>query len=1040
MHHRPATAIRVLAVILAVGLLGSPRSVASPTPEQIAFFETKIRPVLAKHCYQCHSADALRAGKLKASLLVDSRDGMMKGGESGAAVVPKNKEESLLLAALKYDGFEMPPAGKLPEEVIADFETWIDMGAPDPRDEPLATIDERTIDIEEGRKHWSYRRLAPVWPPEVKTAGWARNDIDRFILAKQEEAGIAPAPEAAKATLARRLFFDLTGLPPTPEELKQFLDDTSADAYEKLVDRLLASPRFGERWARHWLDTVRYGESSGYEFDGDRPHAHHYRDWVIKALNGDLPYDEFLRMQVAGDLIKPGDYDATAATGFLVAGPYPGQVTAKTVEPIRYDQLDDMVATLGSSVLGMTIGCARCHDHKYDPIAHRDYYAMIACLGKAVQRDTGIDLDPATTKRKHDAWLAERTPLAAAEERYRREDLPGRLARWLAAEAPHHLEAATWIALDPQSLKASKATLLKEPGDIVAASGKLEADDTYTLTFHTYQKDLRALRLEALASPSAPGGGPGTGENGAFRLSRLKIIAAPLVAAPDRKPVEIILRPAAATSEAPGYELEYAVDSPIETGWSVDGQPGRDHAAIVAFDKPVGFDQGTRLTVELMFAAKQHGLAKLRVAVTTEPDVADLAVAAAPQAALELATLLDATRAAGKDLSDDSVTRDLLPWIGRFDAAAARVQADLAAIDAKKPKPDLLNVYAATNGPWVITGNSQAVQSGSQDVFVLARGEVGRKKGKAAPGFVLATITGDDVEKNLLSGRDSGPLPDSRLGLASFLTDVDRGAGPLAARVIVNRLWHHHFGRGIVATPNDLGTQGDPATHPELLEWLANRIVEDRWSLKSIHRLIVTSATYRQSGAVNEAARAKDPDNKLLWHRKPTRLEGESIRDSLLAVAGTLDTKMYGRTGLDVKVPRRSIYLTVKRSEPIGFLQVFDQPEPVQPVGARGVATVPTQALAMMNSPLVRSAAEGLAKRARTTLGLAPTGASGDAAIDYCFTAALSRQPNQTEREKFATLLAAREQAAGDDAAGRQAALADVCHLMFCLNEFVYVD
>jgi hypothetical protein len=999
-----------------VGLLGSPRADASPTPEQIAFFETKIRPVLAKHCYQCHSAEALRTGKLKASLLVDSRDGMVKGGESGAAVVPKNKEESLLLAALKYDGFEMPPAGKLPDDVIADFETWIDMGAPDPRDEPLATIDERTIDIEEGRKHWSYRRLAPVSPPEVKTAGWARNDIDRFILAKQEEAGIAPAPEAAKATLARRLFFDLTGLPPTPEELKQFLDDASADAYENLVDRLLASPRFGERWARHWLDTVRYGESSGYEFDGDRPHAHHYRDWVIKALNNDLPYDEFLRMQVAGDLIKPGDYDATAATGFLVAGPYPGQVTAKTVEPIRYDQLDDMVATLGSSVLGMTIGCARCHDHKYDPIAHRDYYAMIACLGKAVQRDTGIDLDPATTKRKHDAWLAERT------------------------EAPHHLEAATWMALDPQSLKASKATLLEEPGDIVAASGKLEADDTYTLTFHTYQKDLRALRLEALASPSAPGGGPGTGENGAFRLSRLKIIAAPLVAAPDRKPVEIILRPAAATSEAPGYELEYAVDSPIETGWSVDGQPGRDHAAIVAFDKPVGFDQGTRLTVELMFAAKQHGLAKLRVAVTTEPDVADLAVAAAPQAALELATLLDATRAAGKDLSDDSVTRDLLPWIGRFDAAAARVQADLAAIEAKKPKPDLLNVYAATNGPWVITGNSQAVQSGSQDVFVLARGEVGRKKGKAAPGFVLATITGDDVEKNLLSGRDSGPLPDSRLGLASFLTDVDRGAGPLAARVIVNRLWHHHFGRGIVATPNDLGTQGDPATHPELLEWLANRIVEDRWSLKSIHRLIVTSATYRQSGAVNEAARAKDPDNKLLWHRKPTRLEGESIRDALLAVAGTLDTKMYGRTGLDVKVPRRSIYLTVKRSEPIGFLQVFDQPEPVQPVGSRGVATVPTQALAMMNSPLVRSAAEGLAKRARTTLGLAPTVASGEATIDYCFTAALSRQPNQTERGKFATLLAAREQAAGDDVAGRQAALADVCHLMFCLNEFVYVD
>jgi hypothetical protein len=1031
---------RFLAAGLSFGLLGAAPAVASPTPEQIAFFETKIRPVLAQHCYQCHSAEALRAGKLKASLLVDSRAGMAKGGESGAAVVPKNKEESLLLAALKYDGFEMPPAGKLPDEVIADFETWIDMGAPDPRDEPLATVDERTIDVEEGRQHWSYRRLAPVSPPEVKTAGWARNDIDRFILAKQEEAGIAPAAEAAKATLARRVFFDLTGLPPSPEELKVFLDDASPDAYDTLVDRLLTSPRFGERWARHWLDTVRFGESSGYEFDGDRPGAHHYRDWVIKALNADLPYDEFLRMQVAGDLIKPGDYDATAATGFLVAGPYPGQVTAKTVEPIRYDQLDDMVATLGSSVLGMTIGCARCHDHKYDPIGHRDYYAMIACLGKAVQRDTDIDLDPATTKQKHDAWRAERAPIAAAADRFRAEELPGRLARWLASEAPRQLAASPWIALDPQTLKAAKATLVEESGDVVSASGKLEGNDTYTVTFRTHQQGLKALRLEALSSPSAAGGGPGTGKDGAFRLSTLKVTAAPLVAAADRKPVTPKLQAVAATFQEPGFEWAKATDADANTGWSVGGQSGKDQAAAVAFDQPIGFAGGTLLTVELKFEANQPGLARLRLSATAEPEAADLSGTAVPQAPRELAALLEAARVSGGNLNDDAVSRELLTWLGRLDADAAKLLADLAAVDAKEPKPNLLKVYAATNGGWVITGNSQAVRSGSQDVFVLARGEVGRKKGKAAAGFVLATMAADDVEQKLLSDSDDKPLPDSRLGLANFLTDVERGAGPLAARVIVNRLWHHHFGRGIVATPNDLGTQGDPATHPELLEWLASRIVENRWSLKSLHRLIVTSATYRQSGAVSEEAQSKDPDNKLLWHRKPTRLEGESIRDALLAASGTLDPKMYGRAGLDVKVPRRSVYLNVKRSEPIGFLQVFDQPEPVQPVGARGVATVPTQALAMMNSPFVRSAAESLAKRARTALAIPPADPSGSAAIDFCFTAALSRQPSEAEREKFAALLSAREQAAGEAAAGRQAALADVCHLMFCLNEFVYVD
>ena len=1031
--------VRGLIASLMAGMLAPAIASASPTPEQIAFFETKIRPVLAQHCYQCHSAEALRAGKLKASLLVDSRAGMAKGGESGAAVVPKNKEESLLLAALKYDGFEMPPAGKLPDEVIADFETWIDMGAPDPRDEPVATIDERTIDVEEGRKHWSYRRLAPVSPPEVKTAGWAKNDIDRFILAKQEEAGIAPAPEAAKATLARRVFFDLTGLPPSPEELKAFLDDAAPDAYDKLVDRLLASPRFGERWARHWLDAVRFGESSGYEFDGDRPGAHHYRDWVIKAVNADLPYDEFLRMQVAGDLIKPGDYDATAATGFLVAGPYPGQVTAKTVEPIRYDQLDDMVATLGSSVLGMTIGCARCHDHKYDPIGHRDYYAMIACLGKAVQRNADIDPDPMTTKQKRDAWLAERAPIATAAERFRREELSGRLGRWLATDATTQ-QAAGWFTLDPQTVKATKATLVKEAGDVVSASGKLEAGDAYVITFRTHQRDIAGLRLEALASPSAPGSGPGTGKDGGFRLSTVKVTAAPLVAAPDRKPVTPKLSAVATTFEAPGFELAKALDGDAATGWSTVGQPGKDQTAVMVFDKPIGFDGGTTLTVELKFEGSANGLARVRLAAAADPAAAGLAGASAPQAAREVAAILERARVGGRDPATGPEAPELLRWLSRLDKPSADVQATLDSIDAKEPKPNLLKVYAATNGGWVITGNSQAVKSGTQDVFVLARGEVGRKKGKAAAGFVLATMAADDVEQKLLSGPDAQPLPDSRLGLAAFLTDVSQGSGPLAARVIVNRLWHHHFGRGIVATPNDLGTQGDPATHPELLEWLANRIVENRWSLKSIHRLIVTTATYRQSGAVSETGLSKDPDNKLLWYRKPTRLEGESIRDALLAASGTLDPKMYGRAGLDVKAPRRSIYLNVKRSEPIGFLQVFDQPEPVQPVGARGVATVPTQALTMMNSPFVRSAAESLAKRARTSLGLAPAAASGEAALDFCFTAALSRQPSDTERAKFAQLLAAREQATGADAAGRQAALADVCHLIFCLNEFVYVD
>ncbi len=1002
---------------------------ASPSPEQLAFFESKIRPVLVEHCYSCHSAEALAGGKLKAELLLDSRPGMAKGGESGPAVVPGDKESSLILAALKHEGFDMPPSGKLPDQVIADFEKWVEMGAPDPRNEPAAKLDERVIDAAAGRQHWSYRRLGPVSPPQVADTGWARNDIDRFILARQQAEGIAPAPEAAKATLARRLFFDLTGLPPSPEELKMFLDDASPEAYERLVDRLLASPRFGERQARHWLDTVRYGESGGYEFDGDRPGAHHYRDWVIRALNADLPYDEFLRLQIAGDLIAPGDYDATAATGFLVAGPYPGQVTAKTVEPIRYDQLDDMVATIGSSVLGMTIGCARCHDHKYDPIGHRDYYAMIACLGKAVQREADVDPDPAATKQKRDAWLAERKSFAAEVDRFRQDELHSRVARWLATDAAAG-QAAPWMALDATAIKAAKATLTEQPDDVIVATGRLEGNDAYTLTFRTHQRGLAAVRLEALTNGAGPGRGPGTGKDGGFRLSTVKVTATPLVAAADRKPVSPTLVPVATSFQDPGFELSKAVDNDPNTGWATGGQPGLEQTAVFAFGEPVGFEGGTALTVELKFEGNQPGLARLRVAATTEPGRARLADAAAPQAAREIAALVEAARTASHD---EATSRTLLAWLGRVDRDAARVLADLATIDAREPKPALAKVYSATNGAWVITGNSQGVRPGSQDVFVLGRGEVGRKKGKAVPGFVLASLTSDDAEPALLTGSDGKPLPDARLGLASFLTDVERGAGPLAARVIVNRLWHHHFGRGLVATPNDLGTQGDPPSHPELLEWLATRLVENRWSLKSIHRLIVTSSAYRQSAAASAAALAKDPDNKFLGHRKPMRLEGEAIRDALLAAAGTLDATMYGRTGLDVNTRRRSIYLTVKRSEPIGFLQIFDQPEPVQPVGARGVATVPTQALAMMNSPFVRSAAEGLARRARAALGT--PAATDAAAVDYCFAAALARPPTTAERDQFIALLAARE-----PAASRQATLADVCHLIFCLNEFIYVD
>jgi hypothetical protein len=1029
---------RLLAPVVFIGMLAfgpvGPRA-DEPAPEGIAFFESKIRPVLVAKCYQCHSAEAQQAGRLKAELLLDTRDGMLKGGESGPAIVPGDKEKSLLLDAIGHKGMEMPPEGKMPETVIADFTTWFEMGAPDPRTGPAATVETRKIDVAAGRNHWSYRRLAGTTPPAVKDTAWVRNDIDRFVRARQEAAGVVPNAEVAKETLLRRVTFDLVGLPPTPEELQAFVADASPDAYEKVVDRLLASPQYGERWARHWLDVVRYGESGGYEFDKDRASAFHYRDFVIRAFNADMPYDEFLRMQVAGDLLRPDNVEAAAATGLLVAGPYPNQVTAKTIEPIRYDQLDDMATTLGAVALGMTIGCARCHDHKYDPIGQRDYYALISCLRNAVQADKPIDPDPAATSRALQAWQKDREPFAAAVEKVRRETFPAALPGLRATVAAR--SPGQWRWLHPLDVKAKKATLAAGADAVVTATGKLEADDSYRAVFHTRAQGLTALRLEALSGTAEPRTGPGTGKEGGFRLSRIVVSAKPLVAAKDRQPVTPALVPVATTAAAEGFPAAGAVDQDPATGWSIGDQTGRDHAAVFQFDKPVGFEGGAELTVELFFEAGQHGLGRFRLAVTSDPGTPTLGGDAVSQASEEVVALAAAAEAAGKQVeADDARWRDLAPWYRRSDPKVNETLAALEAVEARKPKPALVTVYQATNGKWVRTDAAQSISIGPNDVFLLARGEVGRKQGKVDPGFIRATIVSDDAEQPLLAGAAGKGDRDSRLGLADFLTDSERGAGPLVARVMANRLWHHHFGRGIVSTPNDLGTQGDRPTHPELLEWLAGRLVQERWSLKKLHRLIVTSATYRQADLATEANRKADPDNLLLWQRRPMRLEAEAIRDALLAVSGRLQPAMHGPSVADVNQPRRSIYLRIKRSEPIAFLRLFDQPEPVQAVGARGVATVPTQSLTMMNSPFVRTAAEGLAQRARTAAGAG----SAEQLLDTVTTIALGRPSSALEREKLLPLLAAREEQAGNDAPKRAAALADICQIVLCLSEFVYVD
>ncbi len=914
----------MMSALCATLLLG-PASAPPAGKDGIAFFEAKIRPVLIQHCYSCHSEEARKTKKLRGGLLLDSRQALREGGDSGPALVAGHSAKSLLIQVLRKDTQQMPPKGRLPEAVIADLARWVDMGAPDPRDGSVLPA-KRVIDLEAGRKFWSFRPLDTSAPPSVRNTAWVKTPVDRFLLAQLEARGLAPAAPLPKERLIRRATFDLTGLPPTPEEVDAFLKDASPDAYTKLVRRLLASERHGERWARHWLDVARFAESGGYEFDGDRPGAYHYRDFVIKALNSDMPFDEFVRLQLAGDEMKPNDLYTSAATGFLVAGPYPGQTTQKTLEPIRYDHLDDMLSTVGTGLLGLSFGCARCHEHKYDPLPQEDYYRLLATLARTDSVRRKIDPDPEATRRLKAAFDATHGPLLAARGRFIEEQLPARLAKWLEAEKAR--PAADWLALDVPA----------------------KADKTLTVTARSSLTGLTAIRVEAAGD--------------------VTLTASITTSRTGARPAPIKLKPA-----------------------------GKGRPAVFVAEAPFGA-AGAVLTFTLK-SATPMGAVKLAVARVKDAKPDGPAV---PQHHAEIAA-----RAAAKDMPG------VMEWFRRVDADAEKVMAAIEASAKKEPKPALVDLFAATSGR-------------GGDVHYLIRGETDKKNGVARPGFARVLMASEDGGAWLKRGKDSPP---PRVALANWITDAKGGAGHLLARVIVNRLWLHHFGKGLVRTPNDFGAQGEAPTHPELLDWLAGELIRGGWRLRPIHELLMTSAAYMQGGEASALAAKEDPRNLLWSHVPPRRLEAEAIRDSLLAVGGALDLTMFGPGSLDGNTPRRSVYLTVKRTRLIPMLQAFDAPEGIQSVGERSTTTATTQALAMMNSPFVRARAEGLAKRVG--------GSTPEDAVEKAYRIALARGPSEAERAKMAGFI--RRLSDGTKGPGGvAAATADFCQVLLCLNEFIYVD
>jgi hypothetical protein len=1008
--------MKKLSVLLALLALGAQAQETPPAADRdgIDFFEKKIRPVLADRCYSCHSADAK---KLKGGLYLDSLEGMMKGGDTGPSVAPGLPDKSLLIKAIRYtdDELKMPPKGRLTPEVVADFEAWIKRGAPAPKSKGSAAA-KKEINIESGKSYWAFQ---PLNVP-------AQAGIDALIRARLDAAGIKPNGPAERRKLIRRITFDLIGLPPTPAETDAFVADPAPDAVATLVDRLLARSEYGERWARHWLDVARFAESHGFEQDYDRENAYHYRDFLIQAFNRDLPYDRFVQWQVAGDELEPKEPLAWMATGFLGAGAFPTQLTEAEFESARYDELDNMASTTCSAFLGLSVGCARCHDHKFDPFPAKDYYRIASTFTTAIRAMAELPMDPEGDKAALAKWEQEHPPLVAGLEKFEKEELPGRFDHWAAGRPWEKQASLVWTILDLLETKSKGgAKFLPQADGSVLASGENPKNDKWTFSARTTLTGVTAVRLEALKDASLKKGGPGRADNGNFSLSDFRLTAKPLAGGAG-VPLKLKAGTFSFQQNATNLSTSSSVDADKGGGWAIDPQFGKDHAAVFEFGEPVGFPGGTELVFEFEYNNNiHHAIGRPRLAVTTRPSPVGFDGEAKGQALVELCETLRAGTAMGAAARERAVA-----IYARLDAEALKLRAAVDAHLAAKPAPKITKILVTTEGlkPLKHHADDRGFPHFYKETYILARGDVNKKQGVATQGFLQVLTRTPDLEKHWIAEPSAGSrTPGRRSALAKWLTDVDAGAGALLARVIVNRLWAQHFGRGIVATPNDFGVQGEPPSHPGLLEFLAAELIRNGWRLKPIHKLILSSAVYQESTGLSAASAARDPDNKLLWRRDPRRLEAEAIRDSLLEVGGILDRRMYGPGTLDEAMTRRSIYFFIKRSKLIPMLMVFDAPEPLASQGGRPTTTIAPQALLFMNSPLVRRCAAGLAK---------------ETDLSALYSRVLGRLPKDAELKQAGEFLSLQEKSYRDSGNGdpKLAARVDFCHALLCLNEFVYVD
>jgi hypothetical protein len=806
--------------------------------------------------------------------------------------------------------------------------------------------------------------LAPLSRPAVPTvpAGhdtWVRNPVDAFVVQKLLAAGLSPGPEADRRTLIRRLTVDLTGLLPTPEETEAFERDDSPNAYEHLVDRLLSTRRYGERWARHWLDVVHYADSHGHDEDGPRPNAWPYRDYVIRSFNDDKPYARFVREQIAGDALYPDDPAAIIATGFLAAGPWDqsGLSGIREDSPDRivayYLDRDDVVTTTISTFAGLTVGCARCHDHKFDPITQADYYSLQAVFAGVNKVERPFDVDAGVARKRAElqrllaraqSWKDKADPSLLGSER--QAEASAFASEWRAAES-------RWVAPQLLAIKSKESTILKQLADhSVLSIGPRPNRDTYTATLATDLVGITGLRLEVLSDESLPSAGPGRADNGNLHLSEVRVTAKAKGQPGSATPIK--LKAAVADFDQSGWGVARAIDGDPKTAWGIFPAVGQTHRAIFEFDQPAGFAGGSELTVELdQLHGGGHLIGRFRVAVTT------VAAPLKADSPILPAAVSDAL-AVRADWRTDAQKALLAGFVWE-----RRLQHDLAAL----PPPS--HVYCAWNR---VKPDGRPMSP--RAVHVLKRGETTRPGEVARPGSIAA-VPGMPSRFRLADPEDEGQR---RAALADWLTRPDN---PLTWRVIVNRVWHYHFGKGIVDTPNDFGKMGGCPSHPELLDWLAIEFRDGGGSLKKLHRLLVTSSTYRQAVRHDRAAAEKDSENRLLWRMNRTRLDAETLRDSVLLLSDRLDETMYGPPvqhfvvkpgahftpdadydAFDVDgaaARRRSVYRYVFRTRPDPLLQALDCPDASQSAPVRSTSVGATQALALWNDKFILRHAEHLA-------------------------------------------------------------------------------